>query len=105
MISYNFYSNFKNISQDTKQLIGRLKANPKFYRDESLHDNTHQTANYLPKYYSQLLQRDKVQLFGVLYDELLFYYTLYPSERHTHKNLLGIYIDVLWYLFNFKITY
>ncbi len=93
-VKFNFYGNFKNLSHDVNELIKVLKVNPKFYRDMSLHTSSEQTVNYLSTYYSQLSPRDKVQLFGAWYDELSFYYALYPSERNHHKELLGINIDV-----------
>ncbi len=94
LLKFNFHGNFKNYSHDAKQIISRLKANPKFYRDKSLHTDSQQTVNYLSSYFSQLSPRDKMQLFGAWYDELLFYYTLYPSERYHYKELLGIDIDI-----------
>lgn len=93
-VKFDFYGNFKNYSHDATALVSHLKANPKFYRDKSLHTSSEQTVNYLSRYYAQLSQRDKVQLFGSWYDELLFYYALYPSEKHHHKHLLGIDIDL-----------
>ena len=30
-----------------------------------------------------------MKLLGRLYDELLFYYTVYPSERNSHQLILG----------------
>ncbi len=90
LMNYNFYGNFRNYSQDSAQLIKKFKANPNFYRDESLHTSQDQTNQKLLQYYRQLTIREKVKLLGRLYDELLFYYTLYPSERNAHKLILGI---------------
>lgn len=90
LVKYSFYGNFRNFSSDVAQLIRRLDTDPRFYRDKSLHSSAEQTSRLLPKYYGQLLHRDKVRLIGKLYDDLLFYYTLYPADRHTHRHLLGI---------------
>ena len=87
---FQFYGNFRNISDDVKQLIRKFKTEPRFYRDKSLHNSTDQTDKKLRHYYNQLSARDKYQLVGRLYDDLLFYYTLYPSQRHSHYELLGI---------------
>ena len=95
LVHYDFYGNFRNISRDVKALITKFEANPKFYRDESLHSSQEQTALLMAKYYKRLSHRDKVQLIGAWYDEILFYYTLYPSERNHHQSLLGIDIPVL----------
>lgn len=94
LMEYDFYGNFRNYSQDSTQLIKKFKTDPKFYRDESLHKPHEQTKRKLLKYYRQLSVRDKVKLMGRLYDELLFYYTLYPNEKHSHKHLLGIDLPV-----------
>ena len=95
LVRYNFYGNFRNISYDVKALITKFKTNPKFYRDESLHGNEDQTSTLVADYYRQLSHRDKIQLLSAWYDEILFYYTLYPSERDDHKSLLDIDIPIL----------
>ena len=95
LVRYNFYGNFRNISHDVKALITKLKTNPKFYRDESLHGSEDQTSTLMVDYYRQLSHRDKIQLLSAWYDEILFYYTLYPSERDDHKSLLDIDIPIL----------
>lgn len=95
IVKYDFYVNFRNISHDVKQLIAKFRTDPRFYRDESLHNSREQTSVVMEKYYSTLSHRDKVQLLGAWYDEILFYYTLYPSERDSHRRLLGIDIPIL----------
>lgn len=95
LIRYDFYGNFRNISQDVKALIEKFKTDPKYYRDESLHSSQEQTSRLMANYYKQLSNRDKVQLLSVWYDEILFYYTLYPSERDSHRKLLNIDIPIL----------
>lgn len=92
---YNFYGNFRNFSSDVAQLIKKLQTEPRFYRDKSLHSDGEQTSNLLASYYSQLAHRDRVRLLGKLYDDLLFYYTLYPADRHSHYHLLGIHHPIL----------
>lgn len=87
---FNFYGNFRNFSTDVKQLIQKFGTDPRFYRDESLHSSEEQTHRKLEEYFRRLTYRDKLQLLGRLYDDLLFYYTLYPSQRHSHYQLLGI---------------
>ena len=90
LVKYDFYANFKNISSDVKALIEKFQTNPRYYRDESLHSTQEQTNTKLARYYSQLSFRDKFQLLGTLYDELLFYYSLYPSELDSHRQILDI---------------
>ena len=90
VIKYNFYGNFRNFSSDVKQLIERFKTEPRFYRDKSLHSSTEQTSQKLEAYYRRLSHRDRVRLLGKMHDDLLFYYTLYPADRYSHYQLLGI---------------
>lgn len=94
LIKYNFYGNFRNISHDVHALIKHFQTEPRFYRDESLHNSSEQTSNLLSHYFNQLSYRDKLALFAAWYDELAFYYTLYPSERKSHRELLGIDLPV-----------
>lgn len=95
VVDYDFYGNFRNYSHDARALIKKFKTNPRYYRDESLHSTGDETARLLPYYYDQLTFREKVKLLGVMYDELAFYYTLYPSERFSHTSLLGVDIPIL----------
>ncbi len=90
LIQYDFYGNFKTFSRDAQALIKKLGMNPLYYRDESLHSPESQTAQLLQHYYDQLPSREKVKLLGAWYDELAFYYTLYPSERYSHRTMLGV---------------
>ena len=92
---FNFYGNFRNISSDVAQLIKKFQTEQRFYRDESLHTTQDQTHRKLLHYYKRLTYRDKIRLVGKLYDDLLFYYTLYPSQRHSHNHLLGINLSIL----------
>ncbi len=89
-MNYSFYGNFRNYSSDSSQLIKKFKVNPKFYRDESLHKPHEQTSRKLSKYYQLLSNREKVNLIGRLYDELLFYFTLYPRERNSLKKIMDM---------------
>lgn len=87
---FNFYGNFRNFSTDVKRLIYKFGTDPKFYRDKSLHSSEEQTHRKLEEYFRRLTYRDRMQLLGRLYDDLLFYYTIYPSQRHSHYQLLSI---------------
>ena len=95
LIKYNFYGNFRNYSTDVAQLIDKFGTDPRFYRDESLHSSEEQTEKKLVGYYSQLSHRDKLRLLGRMYDDLLFYYTLYPADRDSHFRLLGIKLQIV----------
>ena len=90
LIQYDFYGNFRNYSSDVAQLIDKFGTSRKFYKDKSLHSVSEQTERKMAGYYGKLNYRDRFRLLGKLYDDLLFYYTLYPADRHSHYQLLGI---------------
>ncbi len=89
-MNYSFYGNFRNYSSDSNKLVNKFNVNRKFYRDESLHSTHEQTSRKLSKYYRLLSYREKVKLIGRIYDELLFYFTLYPNERNSLKKIMNI---------------
>ncbi len=95
LIKYDFYGNFRNYSSDVAQLIEKFGTSREFYRDRSLHSSSEQTSRKMAAYYGRLSPRERVRLLGKLYDDLLFYYTLYPAERHSHYHLLGVRHPVL----------
>ena len=90
IVQYNFYGNFRMISSDVKQIIEKFEVDPKYYKAISLHDSVNLTARLLPMYYKQLLPSEKDKLVAFLYNELEFYYALYPSEKIVHTKLLAI---------------
>lgn len=92
---FDFYGNFRLLSSDVKSLVKKLETESRFYMDTSLHNSSEETSTKLQMYYSTLSHRVKVQLLGKLYDDLLFYYTLYPKDRHSHHQLLGLKDNVL----------
>lgn len=94
LTKYNFYGNFRNYSSDAALLIERFRTERRFYRDKSLHKSSEQTSKKLEEYYGRLNRRDKLRLLGKMYDDLLFYYTLYPADRDSHHRLLGISLDI-----------
>ena len=95
-VKYDFYANFRTISSDVAQLLKFFKTDGRYYRNKSLHKPAQETRMLMRSYYSSLAKRDSVKLFAALYDELAFYYTLYPLEKDSHKYLLGVYEPVLW---------
>lgn len=90
-IPYDFYAHFKHYSHDVTMLIDSLGMNRSYYHDKSLYaSGNDSTANLLDKYYQNLTRMQRARLYDAMRDELLFYYHLYPGERHSHIQLLGI---------------
>ncbi len=69
-------------------MIKKIHAPMKSYHNASAHDPSHKTQNLLEEYYSQLSKELKHALFRDFYQELDFYYHLYPEERTSHCKLL-----------------
>ena len=87
-VGYHLYLNFKNYSRDVRLLIQALNTRPEYFVDQkTLKRKTH---SKLPYYYSQLSDEMKRKLFVRMYKELDFYYHLYPEERWSYVDLLGI---------------
>ena len=89
-IKYHFYGNFKMYSSDMAQVLKKLNASAEYFWDQSEHKPGHETKDYLQYYYSQLSEKLKHHLFEKFYQELDFYYHLYPEEKTSHVGLLDV---------------
>ncbi len=87
-IVYDFYGNFKQIGKDMAMIIKKIDVPMKYYPNTSYHDPSHQTGSLVEEYYSQLSTELKHALFRDFYQELVFYYHLYPKESTRHCQLL-----------------
>ena len=95
VVQYHFYANFKNYSRDVRLLIQKLNLNSQFFIDHSSHALGQETSTKLHHYYSQLSPHLKRDLFEHMFQELDFYYHLYPEEQWSHTELLGVTEPVL----------
>ena len=89
-IKYDFYGNFKMYNSDIAQVAHKLHVPFEYFYNISWHDPSLETRNFLDYYYSQLEKELKLQLFQSFFNELDFYYHLYPEEKNCHTRLLGI---------------
>lgn len=90
-IPYDFYGHFKHYSRDVKMAIHKLGMDRSHYHDKSLYASKNDSTAYLlDKYYQRLTRMQRARLYDVMREELLFYYHLFPGERHSHHSLLGI---------------
>lgn len=90
-IPYDFFGHFKHYSHDANLVIDKLGMNRSYYHDQSLHKSRNDSTAYvLDKYYQLLTHMQRARLYDAMRDELLFYYHLYPGERYSHTQLLGI---------------
>ena len=94
-IQYHFYANFKHYSRDARLLIQKLNIHPHYFVDHTSHEPGNETSTKLHYYYSQLSPQLKRDLFEHMFQELDFYYHLYPEEQWSHAELLGVTKPVL----------
>ena len=87
---YDFYGNFKLYDSDMNHVIKKLDANPKYFESVSYHESGNKTEDLVHQYYSQLPEDLRQQLFHKFYQELDFYYHLYPEDSLSHVHTLGV---------------
>ena len=87
---YHFYGNFKLYDSEMGHLIKKLDANPKYFESVSYHKSGNKTEDLVQQYYSQLPEDLRQQLFHKFYQELDFYYHLYPEDSLSHVHTLGV---------------
>ena len=89
-VRYDFYGSFKNLYIDGLLLADRLGAKREYFRNKPAHRPQDSTNAKLKHYFSQLHYDLKKRLLMHWWTELDFYYHVYPEERHSHKELLDI---------------
>ena len=89
MMKYDFYANFKQFNSDILGLIWRQKLPLEYFYQKGTHTEGH-TAKRLQHYYSQLDKELKLKLFEKTFQDLDFYYHLYPEEKTSHVELLQV---------------
>lgn len=90
-IPFDFYIHFSNYSQDVKMLVNKVGMNWNHFHDQSLYASANaSTAAITNQYYQRLSRMQRARLYDAIREELLFYYHLFPVERDSHKDLLGI---------------
>ena len=89
-IRYNFFANFKRMSEDMKLVTDRLGVPYSYYDTEGYYKPGKGTATLLEEYYSMVSNKLKKALFKDFYQEFDFYYHLFPEDRNSHISLLGI---------------
>ena len=89
-LQYDFYGNFKHISTDIGMVLDKYQVPRSYFHDESYYGIGEGTATLLHKYYSTVSQELKEALFKDFYIELDYYYHLFPVDRKSHMELLGV---------------
>ena len=92
-VRYNYYGNFKTFTTDVEALIEHIGTNSSLLR-QGYYQEGSETSDLAPQYYSLLPNNKKIGIIKKLALDLSFYYTLFPSERDSHKVIMGIDYDV-----------
>lgn len=89
-LQYDFYGNFQRISTDVKLVLRKYQVPENYFHDEGYYSVGAETATLLQQYYSTVSKKLKEELFMDFYIELDYYYHLFPADRQSHMELLGV---------------
>ena len=89
-VRYNFYGNFKMYSSDMRSITERLGVPHRYFVDKSSHKPGRETRELMEPFYSQVSKEVKLRLLQNIAEDMAFYYTLFPEERDTHLDTLGL---------------
>ena len=89
-VRYNFYGNFKTLSNDMKMITDKLNvSNEYFHEGRKDYTSTNVTSALVEEYYSTVSSKVKKALYKDFYKELDFYFHLFPEERERSIKLLN----------------
>ena len=92
-VRYSYYGNFKTFDTDVEALMEHIRSDSSLLR-QGYYQGEGETTDLAPQYYSLLPNEQKIRIINKLALDLNFYYTLFPSERDSHKVIMGIDYDV-----------
>ena len=90
LVRYDYYGNFKSFKKDAKVLMERIGivGDHPHVKVPALFDNLAE------EYYGTLSDCQKIKIVKKLAPELELYYMLFPPEKDSHKEILGLNIDI-----------
>ena len=86
---FDFYGNFRHFERDAQVLIDKVGASMSDLRQGYYSEDT-STDQMMKLYYSTLSDTQKRAVLRKLALELEFHYSIFPEERHSHKQILGL---------------
>ena len=92
-VRYSYYGNFNSFEKEVGVFNDRIHGN----MDQLLYAEKRSdgpTFSSTPKYYSQITNQQKKKIIEILSTDLLFYYTLFPAEKDSHKAIMGVDYDI-----------
>ena len=94
LVQYNFYGKFTTFEQDTQVLFNRVDTNMNILDAGYYEKKGKPTSELVTDYYKSLTREQKEAVIKKLAVDLLFYYTIFPEERDSHKVIMDTDIDV-----------
>ena len=93
-VRFNYYGNFKTFEKDADVLIKATGTNSSLLKGSYYDMDVKHTASKVPKYYRQLSRRQKQLIVHKLAWDLSFYYSIFPTEKDSHKEVMDIDYDI-----------
>ena len=94
-VHFNYYGNFKIFEEDADVLIKAIGAKSSHLQDSKYEDDmNNRTSSKAPNYYSQLNTEQKQKIVDKLALDLSFYYSVFPTEKDSHKGTMGFDYDI-----------
>ena len=91
---FNYYGKFSTFEQDVQVLMNHVGSNTSVL-DASYYESGRKPSSEIATDYYKLLTREqKEAVIKKLAVDLLFYYTIFPEERDSHKVIMDTDIDV-----------
>ena len=92
-VKYSYYGNFNRYMKEVAVFNERIQGNWShlLYKEFRKEGGTYDLAK---RYYSLLSHHEKTEVVKILAVDLLFYYALFPEEKDSHKDIMGIDYDI-----------
>ena len=92
-VRYSYYGNFNSFDRDVGVFSERIHGNMSPLLGAK-HRDVGPSSELAPIYYKHLSLQQKKSIIDILATELHFYYSLFPDEANSHKEILGVDIDL-----------
>lgn len=98
-VRYSYYGNFKTFASDAEVLVEHLGSNSSLLREGYYNEEGETTLELAVLHYKSLSNQQKKLIINRLALDLSFYYTIFPSERDSHKVIMDtdVHIPIFHY--------
>ena len=91
---FSYYGKFSTLEQDIQVLMNRVGSNTSVVDAGYYEKKGRPSSELAADYYKMLTREQKEAVIKQLAADLLFYYTIFPEERDSHKVIMDTDIDV-----------